>query len=83
VEELVFAVSVAILTLAAGLVGFRLRTWLPEPHAPDRARKMIGSMTGLLGLCQASVKTGGKVSVSEEGEVDRPGSVATLSQQNG
>jgi hypothetical protein len=55
VDELVFAVTVAILTFGAGLVGLRLRTWLPERHAPERAREMIGSMTGLLGLLLALV----------------------------
>jgi hypothetical protein len=55
VNELLFAVTVAILAFGAGLVGLRLRAWLPERHAPERARDMIGSMTGLLGLLLALV----------------------------
>jgi hypothetical protein len=55
VNELLFVVTVAILTFGAGLVGLRLRAWLPERHAPERARDMIGSMTGLLGLLLALV----------------------------
>jgi hypothetical protein len=55
VIELVFAVVVAMLAFGAGLVGLRLRTWLPERHAPERAREMIGAMTGLLGLLLALV----------------------------
>ncbi len=54
-NELLFVVTVAILTFGAGLVGLRLRAWLPERHAPERARDMIGSMTGLLGLLLALV----------------------------
>jgi hypothetical protein len=52
---LAFAAAVAILTFGSGLVGLRLRTWLPERHAPDRARDMIGAMSGLLGLLLALV----------------------------
>jgi hypothetical protein len=55
VDSLVFAVAVAILAFGSGLVGLRLRALLPEPHAPDRAREMIGAMTGLLGLLLALV----------------------------
>ncbi len=54
-NELIFAAAVAILAFGAGLVGLRLRDWLPERHAPDRARDMIGSMSGLLGLLLALV----------------------------
>ncbi len=54
-DELVFALVVAILTFGAGMIGLRLRTWLPERHAPERAREMIGAMTGLLGLLLALV----------------------------
>jgi hypothetical protein len=50
VEQLAFAVTVAVLTFGAGIVGLRLRTWLPEAHAPEKAREMIGAMSGLLGL---------------------------------
>ncbi|MBV9289328.1 MAG: hypothetical protein JO288_16190, partial [Hyphomicrobiales bacterium] len=39
----------------AGLLGLKLHVWLPEKHAPDRAREMIGAMTGLLGLLLALV----------------------------
>ena len=50
-DELVFAVVVAILTFGAGLVGLRLRTRLPERHAPERAREMIVVCWSLLLFC--------------------------------
>src|SRR5271166_7073078 len=50
-----FAASVAVLAFVAGLLGLRLHDWLPERHAPDRARDMIGAMSGLLGLLLALV----------------------------
>jgi hypothetical protein len=53
-ETLAFAIAVAI-AFGCSVIGLRLRTWLPEPHAPDRAREMIGAMTGLLGLLLALV----------------------------
>jgi hypothetical protein len=55
VNELVFAVTVAILAFGAGMVGLRLTDWLPERHAPERAREMIAAMSGLLGLLLALV----------------------------
>ena len=54
-ETLVFAIAVAVLAFGCGVVGLRLRTWLPERHAPDQAREMIAAMTGLLGLLLALV----------------------------
>ncbi len=48
-------VSVAILAFVAGVVGLKLHIVLPERDAPDRARDMIGAMTGLLGLLLALV----------------------------
>ena len=54
-DTVAFAVGVAILAFGAGLVGLKLHVWLPEKHAPDRAREMIGAMTGLLGLLLALV----------------------------
>ncbi len=52
---LIFAVVVAVLTFGAGLFGLRLHAWLPERHAPERAREMIGAMTGMLSLLLALV----------------------------
>ena len=49
-QTLALAIAIAFLAFGSGVVGLRLRAWLPERHAPDRAREMIGSMTGLLGL---------------------------------
>lgn len=54
-DTLAFAVGVAVLAFCAGIVGLKLHDWLPEKHAPDRARDMIGAMTGLLGLLLALV----------------------------
>ena len=54
-NSLTFALLVAILAFGAGLVGLRLHILLPDRHAPDRARDMIGAMTGLLGLLLALV----------------------------
>ena len=50
-----FAVGVAILAFAAGMLGLNLRSRLPERHAPDKSRDMIGAMSGLLGLLLALV----------------------------
>ncbi len=52
-DELIFVVTVAILMFGAGLAGLTLRAWLPDRHAPEQAREMIGAMTGLLGLLLA------------------------------
>ncbi len=53
--SLAFAIGVAVLAFCAGILGLKLHVWLPEQHAPDRAREMIGAMTGLLGLLLALV----------------------------
>jgi hypothetical protein len=55
VESALFALGVAVLAFGAGLLGLRLHNWLPEKHAPDRSREMIGAITGLLGLLLALV----------------------------
>jgi hypothetical protein len=53
--SLAFVIGVAVLAFCAGLLGLKLHIWLPERHAPDRAREMIGAMSGLLGLLLALV----------------------------
>ena len=50
-----FVVGVAVLAFGAGMLGLALHIWLPEQHAPDRARDMIGAMTGMLSLLLALV----------------------------
>jgi len=55
VSSLLFAAAVAVLAFCAGVLGLRLHDWLPEKHAPDRAREMIGAMTGMLSLLLALV----------------------------
>ena len=50
-----FAVAVAILVFAAGMLGLTLHTRLPEKHSPDKSAGMIGAMTGLLSLLLALV----------------------------
>jgi len=55
VSSLALAVAIALVAFGSGLLGLRLHNWLPEKHAPDRAREMIGAMTGLLGLLLALV----------------------------
>ena len=52
---LLFVVGVAVLAFSAGMLGLKLHVWLPEQHAPDRAREMIGAMTGMLSLLLALV----------------------------
>ena len=54
-DTLLFALAVAVLAFGAGVLGLKLHEWLPEKHAPDRSREMIGAMTGLLGLLLALV----------------------------
>ena len=54
-DSLTLVVGVAVLAFCAGLLGLKLHIWLPEKHAPDQARDMIGAMTGLLGLLLALV----------------------------
>lgn len=54
-SSLVLAVAIALVAFGSGLLGLRLHDWLPEKHAPDRAREMIGAMSGLLGLLLALV----------------------------
>jgi len=53
--SLAFKIGVAVLAFCAGILGLKLRVWLPEQYARDRAREMIGAMTGLLGLLLALV----------------------------
>jgi hypothetical protein len=50
-----FSIGVAVLAFCCGFLGLKLHVWLPERHAPDQARDMIGAMTGLLGLLLALV----------------------------
>ncbi len=54
-DTLLFAVVVAVLAFGAGVAGLQLRVRLPEKHAPDRSREMIGAMTGMLSLLLALV----------------------------
>jgi len=54
-DSLFFALGVAVLAFCAGVLGLKLHAWLPDKHAPDRSREMIGAMTGLLGLLLALV----------------------------
>ncbi len=54
-DTLLFAVAVAVLAFGAGVAGLQLRVRLPEKHAPDRSREMIGAMTGMLSLLLALV----------------------------
>jgi hypothetical protein len=55
VATLFFVVGVAVLAFGAGMLGLQLHRALPEKHAPDRARDMIGAMTGMLSLLLALV----------------------------
>ena len=50
-----FAIAVAILVFAAGMLGLTLHTRLPDKHSPDKSAGMIGAMTGLLSLLLALV----------------------------
>jgi hypothetical protein len=54
-NSFVFSAGVAVLAFAAGMFGLHLHRRLPEKHAADRAREMIGAMSGLLGLLLALV----------------------------
>lgn len=54
-DALLFAIAVAVLAFGAGVLGLKLRDWLPPKHAPDEARGMIGAMTGMLSLLLALV----------------------------
>ncbi len=54
-DSLFFALGVAVLAFCAGVLGLKLHASLPDKHAPDRSREMIGAMTGLLGLLLALV----------------------------
>ena len=54
-DSLLFAVTVAVLAFGAGMLGLKLHVWLPERHAPERSREMIGAITGLIGLLLALV----------------------------
>ena len=53
--SLAFAIAIAIVVLVSGLIGLKLRALLPDEHGPDKARDMIGAMTGLIGLLLALV----------------------------
>jgi hypothetical protein len=48
-------ILIAALAFCCGIMGLKLREWLPDRHAPAQARDMIGSVTGLLGLLLALV----------------------------
>ena len=50
-----FCLGIAGLAFCAGILGLKLHAWLPERHAADQSREMIGAMTGLLGLLLALV----------------------------
>jgi len=52
---LAFAIGIAVLAFGAGILGLKLHLWLPERHAPEQSREMIGAVTGLLGLLLALV----------------------------
>ncbi len=54
-DSLLFVLGVAVLAFCAGLLGLKLHDKLPEQHAPEKSREMIGAMTGLLGLLLALV----------------------------
>ena len=51
----IFAFVIAAMAFGSGLLGLALHEWLPEKHAPERSREMIGAITGLLGLLLALV----------------------------
>ena len=53
--SLEFSLATAVVVLLAGLAGLKLKVLLPDEHGPDKARDMIGAMTGLLGLLLALV----------------------------
>ena len=53
--SLAFAIAIAVLVFVSGLIGLKLRALLPDEHGPDKARDMIGAMTGLIGLLLALV----------------------------
>jgi hypothetical protein len=54
-SSIVFCIGIAAFAFCSGILGLKLHDWLPERHAPDQAREMIGAMTGLLGLLLALV----------------------------
>lgn len=54
-DSLLFALGVAVLAFSAGILGLNLHSRLPEKHAPEKSREMIGAMTGLLALLLALV----------------------------
>ena len=54
-NTLIFVVGIAVFAFGAGMLGLTLHVWLPEKHAPDRSREMIGAMTGMLSLLLALV----------------------------
>jgi hypothetical protein len=55
VESTYIAIGVAVVTFLAGMLGFRVQTWLREHNSVDNARDMIGSVLGLLTLLLALV----------------------------
>jgi hypothetical protein len=52
---LIFVVGIAVCAFGAGMLGLALHVRLPEKHAADRSREMIGAMTGMLSLLLALV----------------------------
>jgi hypothetical protein len=49
------ATTIAVLLFVAGMVGLHLQRLLPEQHAVDKSREMIGSVIGLVTLLLALV----------------------------
>ena len=54
-SSLEFAIGIAVVVFLSGIIGLKLRALLPDEHGPDKARDMIGAMTGLIGLLLALV----------------------------
>ncbi len=54
-DSLLFAIGVAVAVFCSGIAGLKLHDLLPEKHAPERSRDMIGAISGLLGLLLALV----------------------------
>jgi hypothetical protein len=55
VTSVFVAVAIAVVTFASGLVGMYAQRLLPEQHAVDKSREMIGSVIGLVTLLLALV----------------------------
>ena len=47
--------AIGAFVFAAGLIGLKLQTLLPDHHTAERSRDMIGAISGLLGLLLALV----------------------------